>query len=236
MKIVTWNCPNNFAKKAHLIYEMRPDIAIIQECAKRDAAVLDSEGYSALWFGSNEKKGLAVFAASPWTIQEIAPPENTWVVPIMVSGPTNFVLLAIWAWHSTSRPYAGYVEQIYGAFSNHPEWFNRGPVVAAGDFNSSAEFDKHISGDNHSSIVSLLEKRGLISAYHHFYGEQQGDETKHTFHHLWNKEKPFHIDYIFIPDDWCGRLNSMQVGAVEEWIGHSDHCPLVAEFDSATNI
>ena len=239
MKIVSWNCPNKFAEKAHLIHEMRPDIAIIQECARKDVAVLQREGYSALWFGSNENKGLAVFASSPWIIQEIAPPENTWVVPIRISGPTDFVLLAIWAWRAPSRGYAGYVDQLYEAFKNHPEWFDCGPVIAAGDFNRSAKFNKHISGDNHSSIVSLLEERGLTSAYHHFYKEEQGDETRHTHHHLWNREKPFHLDYIFIPKSWCTRLNSMNVGTVEEWIGHSDHCPIVATFsglDSVINV
>jgi exodeoxyribonuclease-3 len=236
MKIVSWNCPNRFAEKAHLIYEMRPDIAVIQECAKKDLAALEREGYSALWFGSNEKKGLAVFAASPWTIEEIAPPDNWWVVPIQVSGPVNFLLIAIWAWDPSKRGYAGYVEQITEAFRNHFEWFGRGPVIAAGDFNSSSEFDKHITGDNHSSIVSLLEKRGLTSAYHHFYGQQHGDEKTHTYHHTWNRDKPFHLDYIFVPHEWRTRLNSIDVGDVDEWISHSDHCPLVANFTELDSV
>jgi len=148
----------------------------------------------------------------------------------MVSGPANFVLVAIWAWHATSRGYAGYVEQLCDAFRKHPGWFDRGPVIVAGDFNSNTKFDRHISGDNHSSLVSMLEERGVTSAYHHFYGEHQGSETKPTFFHRWDKQKPFHLDYIFIPHEWRSRLNSMEVGQGEEWIGHSDHCPLIATF------
>jgi len=230
MKIVTWNCFSRFDDKAHLIHEMRPDLAVIQECAKKDAAALECEGYSALWFGTNEKKGVAVLAASPWKIEQIAPPENTWIVPIQVSGPVRFVLLAVWAWHETNQRYAGYVDQVYEALSSHPEWFDHGPVVAAGDFNSSAEFDRHIKGNNHSSIVSLFEKRGMTSAYHQFYSEKQGDEKVHTFHHNWDRGNPFHIDYIFIPNEWRSKLDSMQVGGVEDWITQSDHCPLVANF------
>jgi hypothetical protein len=48
MKIVTWNCFSRFDDKAHLIHEMRPDVAVIQECSKADAIALDHEGYSAL--------------------------------------------------------------------------------------------------------------------------------------------------------------------------------------------
>jgi len=63
MKIVTWNCPKKFAEKAHLMQAMHPDISVIQECGRKDIDALMQGGYSALWFGSNNKKGLGRLCA-----------------------------------------------------------------------------------------------------------------------------------------------------------------------------
>jgi hypothetical protein len=230
MKIVVWNCPSNFSAKAHLLHDLSPDLAIIPECGQEDSKALAQEGYSSLWFGTNPKKGLAVFARSPWIIEQLAPATNTWVVPIKVLGPENLTLIAVWACHNTSRSYAGYVDQLYESFRDHDEWFADGPVVIAGDFNSNARFNHAISGNNHSSIVSLLAERGLTSAYHSHSGELQGEELKPTFHMHWNRDKPHHLDYIFIPEEWRSRLISLDVGHVDKWLTHSDHNPVVASF------
>ena len=75
------------------------------------------------------------------------------------------------------------------------------------------------------SLASL----GLVSAYHRFFGEDQGAESRPTLYLLKKRERPYHIDYCFIPESWVPNLTSVAVGAYETWITASDHCPLVVD-------
>ena len=111
------------------------------------------------------------------------------------------------------------------ALKEHPHWFENGPVVVAGDFNSNARWDKERRDWNHSTMVAELRSRGLASIYHTVRKEEHGEETTPTFHLQKSKEKDFHIDYIFAPAIWQQRLQ-MTVEDCSEWLPHSDHCPL----------
>lgn len=68
-----------------------------------------------------------------------------------------------------------------------------------------------------------------MSAYHIFFGEAQGQETRPTYYFYWQKHRPFHIDYCFVPETWATSLQSVEVGSYEGWKQHSDHRPLVVE-------
>jgi endonuclease/exonuclease/phosphatase family metal-dependent hydrolase len=46
---------------------------------------------------------------------------------------------------------------------------------------------------------------------------------------LKKRERPYHIDYCFIPEPWVPSITSVEVGAYETWITASDHCPLVVD-------
>ncbi|NNF80092.1 MAG: hypothetical protein HKN05_18885 [Rhizobiales bacterium] len=83
--------------------------------------------------------------------------------------------------------------------------------------------------------VAILEKLGLVSAYHAYTGETNGEETLPT--HYWRDRKKdgptYHIDYIFMPENWLSSIKEFQVGAFEDWCGArlSDHVPLVLDVD-----
>ena len=77
----------------------------------------------------------------------------------------------------------------------------------------------------------MLSKLGLVSAYHHFFGEEQGSETRPTFYLLWKENRPFHIDYCFIPEAWTADIRSVSVGTYADWFASSDHRPLVVELN-----
>lgn len=82
-------------------------------------------------------------------------------------------------------------------------------------------------GKNHTEVVRLLNQHGLTSAYHAFYGETQGAESRPT-HYFWHKkQRPFHIDYVFVPSSW--RVNSVDVGSFARWGKVSDHVPVVVD-------
>lgn len=113
-------------------------------------------------------------------------------------------------------------------------WFgNALPVVAAGDFNSNVQWDANRRGRNHTEVVRLLEGYGLISAYHAHHDERQGEETRPTYYFYRHQDKPFHIDYLFVPKDW--KLGSVEVGSFSEWGYLSDHVPVVGDLDIGVN-
>ena len=99
-----------------------------------------------------------------------------------------------------------------------------GPSVVIGDFNSSTFWDKtHRADRNHSALVRLLHELGLVSAYHAHFNEEQGAEKQPTYYFHWNEQKPFHIDYCFIPKTWVKLLRRVEVAEFEAWKTHSDH-------------
>jgi hypothetical protein len=64
MKIVAWNCNMGFHKKYESLLALKPDVAIIPECANTDLikkSATDFKPTSAIWIGDNPRKGLGVF-------------------------------------------------------------------------------------------------------------------------------------------------------------------------------
>ena len=186
------------------------------------------EGYGATWVGVNPSIGMGIFfREADWKIRPLADQADDiqWVVPCKVTGPENFTLIAVWACQVKGNKRQSYVGQVNRALRDNPHWSENGPVVVAGDFNSNARWDKERREWNHSIMVAQLRSRGLTSIYHTARKEQHGEETTPTFHLQKNKEKNFHIDYVFVPDAWHHRLQ-MAVGDSSEWLTYSDHCPL----------
>ena len=103
----------------------------------------------------------------------------------------------------------------------------------AGDLNNNVFWDKPGWAMNHKIAVTSLARRGLVSAYHTVRQEKQGAESQPTLY--WRDRKKdgptYHIDYIFLPKAWAGRIRAMTVGSFEDWCGNglSDHVPLTLD-------
>jgi exonuclease III len=229
MRIVTWNCQMGLDKKVDALLSLNADVAVIPECSERSATALLHRGFNTLWFGSNQHKGLGVICRQEWPICALPQPEQKWIVPIEVGAPTPFTLLAIWACAVGASRENRYIGQVYQALIAHPEWFNGNPVVLAGDFNSNKIWDTKREVGNHSAVVKLLEERGLVSTYHEHFGEPQGGESRRTLYMFRHEDKPYHIDYIFIPREWLPRLQTVEVGGYDQWSKLSDHCPVIID-------
>jgi len=148
-------------------------------------------------------------------------------IPVEVTGPTNFLLIAVW---SKARQENPYVEGVVRAVELYRNLFTRYRVVLAGDFNSNAIWDSnHATGLSHSALVKMLSDLGLVSSYHFFHREAHGQEKQPTSYFQWNERRPFHIDYCFIPDEWAPRLQRVEIGSYAEWKDCSDHRPLLVE-------
>jgi exonuclease III len=76
-------------------------------------------------------------------------------------------------------------------------------------------------------VVKILDERGLVSTYHEHFGEPQGGESRQTMYLFRHADRPYHIDYIFIPRAWTPRLQTVEVGGYEQWSKLSDHCPVI---------
>jgi endonuclease/exonuclease/phosphatase family metal-dependent hydrolase len=224
MRILTWNCNRGpAAKKIQLIAPLKPTISILQECPRPK-----DDDPSTLWFGDNPRQGIAVLTSIGYHISPVPTRDvPRYTVPVQVIGPTSFLLLAIWS--KTDLQFR-YVKGIIRAVECYADLIAAQPTVIAGDFNSNKIWDyKRPSHLNHSGLVRNLAALGLDSAYHQFHGEEQGSESRPTLYMLKKQNRPYHVDYCFVPQSWTAHIKSVDVGTYEGWINYSDHCPLVVD-------
>ena len=225
MRLVTWNCCRGpYLTKAALLDVFSPDIAVIQECAKPA-----TESSQFRWFGDNPRQGIGVLTRGPYRIRALPQAVNVplYVIPVRITGPIEFVLLAVWSKGGQEHPY---VEGVVRAVEIYHHLFRKYPTVLAGDLNSNAIWDSnHAPGLGHSALVKQLAGLGLVSSYHYFHGEAHGKEKRPTYYFQWNRQRPFHIDYCFIPEIWAPRLSRVEVGSFARWKSSSDHRPLLVE-------
>ena len=228
MRLLTWNCNKGaYSKKVPRLEPIAADIAVIQECAKPA-----SESNRCLWFGDKANQGVLVLASPTYSIRRLPAPSGVpkFVIPIGVSGPgIEFTVLAVWA---KSESMVGYVQWVLTAVEIYRELISNAPCVLMGDLNSSVKYASMCPANcQHLTLVTLLTSLGFVSAYHTFFGEEQGQESRPTLYFQWNKLKPFHIDYCFLPGSWVKQIARIEVGGYNEWKGLSDHRPLVVDID-----
>ena len=109
----------------------------------------------------------------------------------------------------------------------YKEYIDKNTIIA-GDFNSNKQWDNLFNRKyNHSYLLNLLNNLDFISVYHNFYNQKQGEETAPTHYYHRNKEKSFHIDFMFIHKD--RNIQSFSLGNFNDWISLSDHIPLFTE-------
>ena len=225
-----------FHRKAAPILDLNPDIAIISECAAPE--VLESRGLTPpgalIWTGDNPNKGLAVFAFGKTYLSCLPAhdPRLRHILPIRVTGPLPFHLLAVWAQNAsggnTRKHQLGPLRR---AVARYRDFIAKAPTLLAGDLNNNVFWDRPGWRINHAAMVENLARHGLTSAYHDITGEAQGAETQPTLY--WRdrtRDGPtYHIDYVFRPGAWAGAGETLTIGGYDDWVGNglSDHVPLI---------
>jgi hypothetical protein len=201
-----------------------PDIAVVQECAAPP-----TQSDQCLWFGDNLRQGVLVQSFGSFTVHTLPPVPDVpkYIIPLQVRGPIDFLLFAVW---SKANVQYRYVEAVVRAVDLYRHLFTTSLTVLIGDLNSNAIWDdNHPPELNHSALVELLGELGLSSAYHHFFGEAHGEETRPTYYFQWKEQKPYHIDYCFVPSIWAPYIRCVEIGSYAEWQSYSDHRPLLVE-------
>lgn len=221
MKIVSWNCNGKFREKFKNIIQFNAEIYVIQEC-ENPSNYKDTDYYSFannyIWVGEDKNKGLGIFADKNINLHR-----NDWDSYclrnfISVNINHKFDLVGVWAC-------VPYIEEYYIYQSIHVDKYSNNTIII-GDFNSNKIWDKKHKNRNHTNVVKLLEEKGLISAYHYIYNDNQGEEKINTFYLYRHLDKGYHIDHCFVHKD---KIINYQVVDDKYWLRYSDHMPIILE-------
>lgn len=109
----------------------------------------------------------------------------------------------------------------------HGNWIGQAPTVIMGDFNDNASY----KSGHWRQLLDLLRPLGLVSAYHEYFREPCGSESRPTHFFTGKETSPFHLDYCFVPQDWAPRIRIVEVGTYSAWHSVSDHAPLIVDLD-----
>ncbi len=248
MRIVAWNCAAglHFTRKYKPLLALRPDIAVISECAdplilKTKCSRLSEFSVAPIWIGGDPDahRGLGVFFFNGAFGQRHHHfnPDLQWLLPIEVTSPRRFNLLAVLT--GTAGLRKAERGPLLDALDFYHRFLTDEYAVIAGDFSNNAGW--HIGrACNHRNAVEVLKRNGMVSAYHAATGENQGEETAKTYYRWRREEEGHHIDHVFLPRAWSERGFDLKVGSFRNWVrksptrkSRSDHAPLILDIANA---
>ena len=232
MRIATWNCYRGpCLERASDLASLGPDIAVLQECSRPEIA--PTKGRFA-WFGVNPAHGVGIVARPPFKVTpgpvNVALDHSAY--PAIVTGPTRFHVLAIWA-----LPRPSYVRAVLDALDAYAEFLRAAPSVVVGDFNCFAQWRGAAPSKRQAELARrLTEDFRLVSAYHSAPDYDPEVPERPTHFWRWSEQHPFHIDYCFVPAAWKDAIRSVHVGPFSEQHWRSDHRPVVVDLGVSTSI
>ena len=234
MRIVLWNCAMRLrGEKLRALESLHPDIAVVSACESPQKlwgkqpllAPIPME-----WIGDNENKGLAVLAFNGYRLKRHPDydPSLHWMLPAEIKGPVEFRLLAVWAMQQKRPQSKGDESSVQLPVRYYHPFLKDRPAIVAGSFAGT-------ECATHARTIAGLERLGMASAYHVGRGELHGKESLATWYGPNRKadQPQRHVDYCFLPLDWCSGLSEVEVGSVNAWVGKglSDHVPLIVDVD-----
>ena len=236
VRLVEWNVAMSLHRKAHLLAELNPTVAILPESAHPDKtgqALTAIGATSVQWIGSNLSKGLSAVAFSGWElrIDESYDPGYQWVMPLHLTGPRHIRLLAVWDFdhrgtgHESARKLGACrasIEHYKGFLSGESDL-----TVISGDFNNSVRWDSPTKAVKFGEFMDQLEVLGFVSAYHFHNHCERGTEPDPTLWWTRNVDKPYHIDYTFVSRPEA--IEAVTVGSPTDWLAFSDHSPMTVD-------
>lgn len=225
MRIVTWNCGGGpLTARLRETSALGADLLALQEVSTTTVPDVPN----ACWSGANSIKSRAVVGSADQRVRElpIANDTPTSVMPVIVEGRVAYSVVSV---YTHKRP--SYVEHLKDGLRSVRALLAVGPVVVMGDFNASVTFDKGVRRSNFLPLVEhLANDWGLVSAYHEFFRVEHGREEHPTLYMRRKPDRGYHIDYVFVPKEWAGRINRVEVPPYEQWTT-SDHRPVIVDLD-----
>jgi exonuclease III len=225
MKIMTWNCNLNLAKKYEYIESIDADIVIIQECEKLEENYFSGRKF--FWTGRIENKGLGVIIKIDSASIDSSLNHN--LINFLPIHSDDLRILGVWAYNHRAIKFGNDVSgDTIDAIKYYKDWLVEGSnrCIFGGDLNNSIIWDKRNNGNNFQNINSSLKDLGFESAYHSLSGDKFGSEWEATFYHTKKESKQYHIDYLYTKSL---DVKSVNIGKFQDWIKLSDHCPVTIE-------
>ena len=223
MIITTWNCNLKLKSKYEYIESLDSDILIIQECEKLKQDYFPNTQY--FWTGRDENKGLGVLVKKDTAkISKLHNPNFIHFLPIETD---NLNIMGVWAFNHRAVKYGDNANgRTLDAIKYYDVWLKDSQKsIFSGDFNNSIIWDK-TSNPDFNNINNKLNLLGYESSYHKKTQDIFGKEKETTFYHTKKEDKKYHIDYIYIKGI---NIKSLDIGLYDNWIKHSDHCPVSIE-------
>ncbi|MCZ2826654.1 MULTISPECIES: endonuclease/exonuclease/phosphatase family protein [unclassified Modestobacter] len=228
MKLSTWNCCGKFDENLQHLLTLDVDVAVVCEARTLATWPTAPDGRALTGLGqrvwSESPRELVIVAREPWSIElhEDAGSAPGWVLPVRVSGPTSFTLVAVWTVRFAGTP--GYVAQLDRTVDWIAQFSADAPTVLAGDLNAPiADSQKH-----YDRVEQRLNDLGLVDAYRASRGLEAGERpAEPTYFHHRRQDDPFDIDHVFLPTAWADAA-AVEVGDFDTWVGtgRSDHVPV----------
>jgi len=211
---------------------LRPDVAIVQECARPD------DGWrppcrDADWIGFNAQKGLGVFTFGDLALRrhESYSDRFSLYLPVEIRGACHFNLLGVWVADARKIP-PGANNDPAAALRFYRPFLTATPTVVAGDFNRlPQQMSARSKASPAASVVELLADAGLVNADIAMSDATGQEALRRTHFHQRHFARGFVVDYIFISAAERTRLTAFEVGDPHDWLRWSDHVPLVIELD-----
>ena len=227
MRIATWNCyRGDCLTRATELAPLDADVAVLQECSQPAGRL--ARGRCA-WFGVNPAHGVGVVARRPFKVMSgpLDARLDHSAFPAVVTGPTRFHMLAVWA-----LPRPTYVRALLDALDTYADFLRAAPSIVVGDFNCFTQWRGAPPSRHHVELARrLADDFNLVSAYHAAPDHDADAPERPTHFWRWREHHPFHIDYCFVPEAWAPKIRSVHVGGFAEQHWHSDHRPVVVDLD-----
>jgi len=237
MRIVSWNCcwqKKGFTgEKRNEILKLNPDILIVQECKQDDWEKLNYSSEKGHWYGDgkesqgdpNKNLGIGILCNEKYSIdcslfrgKDLS--NMRYAVPYIIKKGNEEILTIFSVW--TKK-----IESYHVSILNSLEYFYEkinSPIVLVGDFNTGRQYGNKESGKFYEYIKKELKTKYLIENCAFW------QEWLPTFHNKKNGNYDFYLnDHCFY--EWRYNVLSFGMGSWLHWSKHSDHIPIIIDFD-----
>ena len=148
MKIVSWNCNLNFAKKYQYIENHDADVIIIQECENLKEDYFPDRKF--FWTGRIENKGLGILIKD--SSARLSSRFNKNLINFLPIETNSLKILGVWAYNHRAAKFGDNVSgNTIDAIGYYEEWIamDSYPSIFAGDLNNSIIWDKANNANNY---------------------------------------------------------------------------------------